>query len=132
MLNPLLTFNLSLWAMGGAALGAWLRLYCIYFFALTFPGHPVGMILVNTLGSFLIGLVFLPLGNMHLLWLKYLLIGGCLGALTTFSTYALDVYLLWSSRRFNEAVLIGAFVPILSLCAVFLGTWCGKRLFVTL
>lgn len=130
MRGPVLPLNLSLWTLLGGAVGAWLRLLCVQLFALNWPGYPFGMLAVNVLGSFFIGLVYIPLGQIHLVWLKFLIIGGVLGAFTTFSTYALDVYLLWFARRWADAAVLGMGVPVFSLSAVFVGAWCGRRLFL--
>ena len=127
MNGPMLSLQASLFIMVGGALGAWLRMWIISSAALFAPGLPWGMILVNILGSLLIGFLYQPLMSLHLLWLKYLLIGGLLGALTTFSTFALDVYLLWDARRWLSALTCAAFVPILSILAVFIGALIYRR-----
>ena len=87
---------ISLIAVGGAGfLGAMLRYYTSE--KLNNPSEiPYGTLLVNIIGSFLLGL----LGGMHMGGIYYLLIGpGLLGALTTFSTLNVELIKLQNNRR---------------------------------
>jgi len=78
-------------------------------------GFPWGILLVNILGSFLMGLL---VEAMTLAWspsleLRALLTVGVLGAFTTFSTFALDVVLLYERGQvLGAAVYIGASVAL--------------------
>ncbi|EKE67234.1 fluoride efflux transporter CrcB [Gallaecimonas xiamenensis] len=94
-------------AMGGAV-GAMLRFgiseFCVWLLG---RGFPYGTLLVNTLGSFLMGilmgLVFAGHIDAHP-WRQ--LIGlGFLGALTTYSTFAMDNVLLLQQGDFLKAGL---------------------------
>lgn len=117
MLSP----SASLWIMLGGASGALCRMFIITGLGQLFPGSPYGMLLVNTIGCLLIGIIYSPLSDIHLIWLKYFLIGGFLGAFTTFSTYALDVHTLYVDRRYLDAIVFALLTPVFSLIAVFLG-----------
>jgi CrcB protein len=79
----------------------------------TLAGYPLGTLAVNVLGSFLLGyLVFherLPLSPA----LRVGIGTGFLGALTTFSTFELDLFLLHGERGpWAAAAYLGANVAI--------------------
>lgn len=90
-------------------------------------GFPFGVVFVNVLGSFLLGaLVELS----ALTWtpspeLRAFLEVGCLGGLTTFSTFSLDAVTLWQREEFVGAgiyaggsVVLGVSGFVLGLAAV--------------
>lgn len=129
MKGLMLGLNASLLIFSGGAFGALFRMMVINGMAIAAPGLPWGMIIVNVFGSFIIGLIYQPLMNIHLLSLKYFLLGGMLGAFTTFSTFALDVYLLIESRRYLIAAAVAVIIPLLSILAVIFGA-CIYRRFV--
>ncbi len=84
---------------------------------------PYGTLAVNMLGCLLIGFLFGIIDNTQLLGLsaKNLLVTGFLGALTTFSTFGYETYILIRDKRIIQAlanVLIQITVGIL---AVWLG-----------
>jgi fluoride exporter len=82
--------NIAYVALGGAV-GSVLR----YLSLLAVPA-PWGTLGVNVLGSFLIGLLFVPAGRMGL---SPLLLTGVLGGFTTFSAFALDAARLWTAGQ---------------------------------
>lgn len=65
-------------------------------------GFPFGTVIVNFLGCLAIGLFD---GFVQNLQLRILLITGLCGALTTFSTFALDFWLLSDRGQINLALL---------------------------
>jgi CrcB protein len=66
---------------------------------------PFGILFVNIFGSFLIGILYAYFSTHDVSTiLKAFLIAGFLGGLTTFSTFALDSYLLFNSSL-NYAIL---------------------------
>ena len=86
-------------------------------------GFPLGTIVVNVVGSFVLGGLIEALA---LVWspspeLRAMVVVGVLGAFTTFSTFSMDVVLLYERGALGHAALyIGASV-ILSIGAFFLG-----------
>ncbi len=84
----------SLAVMLGASLGAWLRWRVGVWLATAWPVFPLGTLLVNAVGGFLIGFLLValgkwpaPAGEANELW-RLLLITGFLGGLTTFSAFS--------------------------------------------
>jgi CrcB protein len=83
-------------ALGGAA-GAVMRYFTISMVGYWFGhGFPYGTILVNVVGSFILGAL---VETMALVWspseaVRALMVVGVLGAFTTFSTFSLDVHTL--------------------------------------
>lgn len=111
-------------ALGGA-LGALCRHYmniAIGQFAnMTFP---VGIMSINVLGSFLMGIMIAVFAHY---WnppqdIKLFLLTGFLGAFTTFSVFSLDVMTLWSRGAMGEALLYIAGSVVLSVLAIFAGS----------
>lgn len=92
---------------------------------------PMGTIVVNISGSFLLGFLFTAflenMTNDH--HLSLIIAYGFIGAYTTYSTFMLDSLKLANTGSFYFAVLnIGASL-IFGLIAVYLGAYTGKTLF---
>jgi len=106
---------------GGGVVGTFLR-YRITESPLLFGALPVSVLIVNVIGSFILGL-FVVVSQQWSLDEKYaifLAIGFC-GSLTTMSSFALETSNLFDNRQFNlVAINILANVG-LSLGAVFGG-----------
>ncbi len=96
----------ALGAVGRHALVAWIHDQLGLRFA-------VGTLLVNLLGSTLIGVLYVLVierAQLHADWRELLMI-GFLGAFTTFSTFSLDAVLMWQSGSIAwAAVYVGASV----------------------
>lgn len=93
-------------------------------------GFPTGTIVVNVVGSFVMGL-FIEL--MALTWspspeLRALLTVGFLGAFTTFSTFSMDVALLTERSHLGQA----AFYILVSVALSIAGLFAGMHLFRSL
>lgn len=107
----------------GGAIGAVLRhLTGMAALRLWGPDYPWGTLLVNILGSFIMGLL---VGLFAHLWqpsqeMKAFLTVGLLGGFTTFSSFSLDAVMLW--ERGNMA---GAALYVLSSVAVSLAGLVG-------
>ena len=114
--------NILLVAFGGS-IGAVLR-YLISIFMIPVFGSsfPFGTLLVNVLGSFLMGVIY-ALGQMSHISpeLKALIGIGLLGALTTFSTFSNETLLLMQEGDWLKAILNVVLNLSLCLFMVYLG-----------
>ena len=86
----------------GGFIGAIARAYAVHYTNRYFPMEfPLGILLVNLIGSFLAGILFAYFSNYPLsVNLKSFLTTGFLGALTTYSTFAIESYLLLGSSLY--------------------------------
>ena len=117
-----MTYALSFVALGGG-LGASLR----YLALLAWPA-PWGTVAINVAGSFLIGLLAVPLllSERGAHPLAPLLLTGVLGGFTTFSAFSLDTLRLIEGGRLGAAVLYVGGSVALSLLACGLGLFLGR------
>jgi len=115
----------ALLAVGaGGALGAISR-YLVYVLVTKFlwPYFPFGTLIVNVLGSLAMGIL---VEGMALAWnvtleQRLFAVVGFLGAFTTFSTFSLDVAVLYERGRFDLTALYVSVSVVLSIGALFLG-----------
>ncbi len=112
-------------ALGGA-IGATMR-YGVNVGTVHYLGHgyPWGTMIVNILGSFLMGIMIGKFAQMNQVSpeLKALLTTGFLGAFTTFSTFSLDFITLWNRDAMLQAFGYMMFSVILGILALALGLW---------
>lgn len=117
-------------ALGGALGAACRHLIGLGVLRWLGPGFPYATLLVNILGSFLMGLLIVALSlkfNGHQ-EARLFLATGVLGGLTTFSTFSLDVAVLIERGAMVEAgFYIGASV-LVSVAALFLAMSFGRFL----
>ena len=116
----------------GGAFGAVLR-YLVYLLAGLFFGmdYPFGTLIVNIVGSFVMGVL---VEGMALAWtvseqLRLVLVVGILGAFTTFSTFSLDVAVLYERGRSG---LVAGYILISVICsigALFAGMYLTRRVY---
>ncbi|USE33809.1 fluoride efflux transporter CrcB [Endozoicomonas sp. SCSIO W0465] len=111
----------------GGALGALARSLIYEWYAKSGNEQlfPLPTITVNIIGSLLIGITWYCLAEKSLLppvWRDFTTV-GFLGALTTFSTFSLDVFRLFQSDRLVEAI---AYV-LVSVILCLVGTWLGYQ-----
>jgi CrcB protein len=102
----------------GGAIGAALR-YVIGV-AVVFP---YATVIVNVLGSFLMGVAWIYLANRGMDRWMPMVLTGFLGGFTTFSAFSLDTFRLIDEERLFAA---GGYVlgsVFLSVVALFLGVW---------
>lgn len=88
-------------------------------------GFPLGTLLINVAGSFLLGLMTGTAGMAG--WpagRRLAVTVGFLGAFTTFSTFSVDTVQLWSDGRTGLAVTN----VVVSVAAGLCGAWAGLRL----
>ena len=90
------------------------------------PTFPVGTVLVNVAGSFVIGLLAGLIAakrlDLPIVWREFVFV-GVLGGFTTFSTFSLDTFVLARSNP-THAVLNVA----IQLSGGLAGVWIGYRL----
>ncbi|GAB1259140.1 hypothetical protein NBRC116494_36420 [Aurantivibrio plasticivorans] len=113
-------------ALGGA-LGAMAR-YGVVAYIVPIPSNrfPLGTLLANYLGCFVIGAVYVTIMEKNLLgdqWRPFI-ITGFLGALTTFSAFALETVQLWQAGHTGIAL---AYV-VCSFVGCILLTWLALNL----
>ncbi len=92
----------------GGAIGATLRLITTQTIHKTFiHSFPLGTLMVNLLGSFLIGMFFayFHTNNTFSPFLKTFIISGILGALTTYSAFAIESFLLLEHGQYGQALI---------------------------
>lgn len=108
-------------ALGGAIGATGRYLTTIGMARLMGAGFPYGTLVVNVVGSFAIGLLFVWLIERDAVRLAPLLMTGVLGGFTTFSAFSLDVLMLIERGDVTAAALYGAASVGLSLLAVAAG-----------
>lgn len=86
----------------GGFLGSIARAYTVHFTNKYIPlEFPLGILLVNLVGSFIIGLLFAYFSHYTVSEnLKAFLTTGFLGGLTTYSTFAIESYLLFGTSLY--------------------------------
>jgi len=110
---------------GGGALGALARFSTVFLSQLIFGARfPVGTMLVNCLGSFLIGFIMnilmQRLAGSAEIWRLFLVV-GFLGAYTTFSSFAWETWVLYMNGQWLSATLNILFTNLGTLFMVLLG-----------
>jgi len=114
----------------GGFIGAVLRYWISgWVYSLGHGGFPTGTLVVNVVGSFLLGLV-VGLAEHFVIHpnLQPFLTIGLLGAFTTFSTFSFETMALLEVGSYSKALLnVGASV-MLGLVAVLVGLVAGRAL----
>ncbi len=122
----------SLVVASGGALGAMSRFWVReYLPSVTATEFPLSTILVNVVGCFLSGLVYMWLESSGTHWSAEKLLFffvGFLGAFTTFSAFALDSLLLFQQQQIVKLMINIAGNCLLCLIAVFVGAMLGARI----
>jgi fluoride exporter len=106
----------------GGAIGSVLR-----YLMVVGLGAPMATMVVNVLGSFAMGFLFILLVNRTSF--SPLLMTGVLGGFTTFSAFSLDALRLWEGGQGLHALLYVLGSVILSLVAVALGAALARGAF---
>lgn len=122
-----------LYVLLGGGLGSlfryWISLLSIKLWGL---GFPFGTLIVNSLGSFAIGLLW---GMMDLSSVKnetkVFVFVGLLGGFTTFSTFSIETLHLFKSAQYKLAVFNILANNLIGLLLVFAGYFLGKWLTAT-
>ena len=115
-------------ALGGA-IGAMLR-FGVGLGVLRFasPGFPVGVLLVNVLGSFLMGVFAMYSFHRGVQHLNPFVMTGLLGGFTTFSAFSLEAFTLYERGQVTAAGVYVASSVVLSLVALVAGIWIARGL----
>lgn len=86
-------------------------------------GFPFGTLLVNVIGSLVMGLFagyFAFQGEASQHW-RLFLTTGILGGFTTFSAFSLDTILLWERQQYGALALYLAFSLVVSIAMIVMG-----------
>ena len=113
----------------GGALGAMAR-YGVGIAALRAfgPGFPLGVLTVNIVGSFLMGVVVVLAAQRGLTHLSPFVMTGILGGFTTFSAFSLEAVTLWERGEAAQAALYVALSVCLSIFGLIAGLWLARTL----
>lgn len=125
MIAPITTIGII--ALGGA-IGAVAR-YGVSIISTHFTGNcfPWATLIVNVIGSFLMGILIVKLSEWMVSQdLKLFYTTGVLGAFTTFSTFSFDAVTLWQRGDMLHAVIYMMASVILSIGALLFALWFVK------
>ena len=106
-------------------LGAWARWGLSVGLNAVVPTLPMGTLLANLIGGYLVGAAVECVLQAHLIsaeW-RLFIITGFLGALTTFSTFSIEAVELLSQQRYGWALLHVGSHLFGSLLMTVLGIW---------
>ncbi len=90
---------------------------------------PLGVIAVNILGSFMMGVLVVVLGTKGLTHWNALFATGFLGGFTTFSSFSLEAWRLFDTGAVAMAALYVALSVCLSLLALVAGVYLMRGVF---
>lgn len=114
-------------AVGGAAGAALRYLVSGWAYALLGTGFPWGTLVVNLIGSFLIGFLWQLFANVPVPPnMRLLIFTGGLGAFTTFSTFALESVNLFRDGDFELGMANVLISDFLGIALVFVGVVAGR------
>lgn len=106
----------------GGAIGSCLRFGVgLLLLRVPTPGFPLGVLTVNIVGSFVMGLVMVLSFHRGFDHLNPFLMTGILGGFTTFSAFSLEAFTLWERGQVMAAAAYVGLSVVLSLGALALG-----------
>jgi len=120
-------FATLLQVAAGGALGASAR-YLTGVGAVRLFGHgfPWGTLIVNVVGSFLMGVLIVTLAQKGGMRFAPFLTIGLLGGFTTFSAFSLDAVTLFERGQIGAAAGYVAASVVVSIAALFFGLWIAR------
>lgn len=123
-------YQTLLMVAAGGALGAAAR-YGVGLAVTRAVGHgfPLGVLTVNVLGSFLMGLFIGLAAHRGLTHLSPLVVTGFLGGFTTFSSFSLEAVTLWERGATAAAGVYVVASVVLSIAGLFAGLTLSRSLF---
>ncbi|NOX09426.1 MAG: fluoride efflux transporter CrcB [Gammaproteobacteria bacterium] len=115
----------------GGAIGAMLRFWLSTgVYSMLGRGFPYGTLVVNVVGSLLMGVLYILLIErmaLDVIWRAGLLI-GVLGAFTTFSTFSIETLMLLEQGEGIKAVANVLITVLVCLLATWVGMGLGRQL----
>jgi CrcB protein len=90
------------------------------------PQFPWGTVIVNVVGSFLMGLIIVVLLHKDAMRFAPFLMTGILGGFTTFSAFSLDSWKIWSDYSIYVALLYALGTVIVSFLALVVGIFVAR------
>jgi fluoride exporter len=111
----------------GGALGAMARYGLSLCFPLQPSKFPIATFSANIIGCFIMGILYVVIVEKTLIspqW-RFFLNVGFLGALTTFSTFSLEAFLMWQQQH----LLLACVYVLTTSIGCLLAVWAGYRLF---
>jgi len=105
----------------GAVLGAWLRWLLVGKFNAVVPHVPLGTLIANIAGGFMVGAAVAYFAGLQSPNLRLFVITGFLGALTTFSSFSAESLELLQAGRYGWAFVHSAAHLLGSLAAAAAG-----------
>lgn len=115
-------------ALGGAIGAAARFLVGVGLLRLWGGGFPIGVIAVNVIGSFLMGVFVVFAAHKSLTHLSPLVMTGLLGGFTTFSAFSLEAVTLFERGQTGQAALYVAVSVGVSIAALIAGLWVARGL----
>ncbi|WP_187971372.1 fluoride efflux transporter CrcB [Aquibium microcysteis] len=117
--------DIAIVALGGAIGAALRHMAGLVILRLAGAGFPWGTLTVNVVGSFVMGLFIELLARRFGASneLRLLVATGLLGGFTTFSSFSLDVAVLWERGLAAAALAYVLASVICSISALFAGLW---------
>lgn len=116
---------------GGGAIGALLRYFASTgIYMLTGRNFPYGTLVVNIVGSLLMGFLYVILLERvsgDVAWRAFLLI-GLLGSFTTFSTFSMETIELMENGEINMALANVLASVVICISAAWIGVILGRQI----
>jgi CrcB protein len=115
----------------GGGVGSVLRFIVALLINSPTSAFPMGILVVNVIGSFIMGFLFqlLPRYGTDNSYLVCLLMTGVLGGFTTFSAFSINTVSLFMSDRLLLALINILASVVLSLLAAYFGILCSRIIF---